>query len=262
MDYRSLGSRKILVVEDVELNQYLARHIMESWGFEVEIAENGQEALKALDRKSFDLILMDIQMPVMDGIEATRQIRSNPDPSRSTIPIIALTANTFKEDIDRYFEIGMNDCLAKPFDEPRLYKIVSKCLMSTSAASEVQENVPVSNSHTPQNLYDLAMVEAISGGDKDFVRRMVILFLETMPTSLMDLEKACFSKDWEQTGKLAHKLKSTIDSMGIESLKSDIRQLESVRKDPAVQPNAEGLFTNIRDVLHLVMAQVKRDFQI
>jgi hypothetical protein len=93
IDYKSLGPRKVLVAEDVELNQYLARHILESWDFEVVIANNGREALEALEQSSFDCILMDVQMPEMDGIEATQHIRKLPDPVKANIPIIALTAN-------------------------------------------------------------------------------------------------------------------------------------------------------------------------
>src|SRR5687767_2568288 len=90
INYQSLGKRRILVAEDVELNQYLARHIMESWGFEVEIAVNGREALRKVQENNYDLILMDIQMPEMDGMEATLKIRALNNQKISQIPIVAL----------------------------------------------------------------------------------------------------------------------------------------------------------------------------
>src|SRR5258708_13716287 len=96
IDYKSLGHRRVLVAEDVELNQYLARHILESWDFEVVIVNNGREALEAMETSSFDCILMAVQMPEMDGIEATQRVRKLPDPSKANIPIIALTANARK----------------------------------------------------------------------------------------------------------------------------------------------------------------------
>src|SRR4051812_38698396 len=107
--YNSLGKRKILLAEDVELNQYLARHMMEAWGFEVDVAENGKEALLLVQQNSYDLVLMDIQMPEMDGVEATRQIRLIKDAGKAGIRIVALTANALKGDRERFLEAGMDD---------------------------------------------------------------------------------------------------------------------------------------------------------
>ena len=93
--FTGLENKRILVVEDVELNQFLARHIMESWGCVVKIAENGALAVEHIDNDDFDLVLMDIQMPVMDGIQATRQIREMKDDYKASIPIVALTAQCY-----------------------------------------------------------------------------------------------------------------------------------------------------------------------
>ncbi len=95
-DYSLIGEKRILIAEDVELNQFIARQILESWGMEVAVAANGRIAVEMVQEQHFDLILMDIQMPEMDGIEATEIIRKLPDTSLANIPIIALTANAFK----------------------------------------------------------------------------------------------------------------------------------------------------------------------
>ncbi|HMH24133.1 MAG TPA: PAS domain S-box protein, partial [Puia sp.] len=128
LDYKSLGHKKILVAEDVELNQYLARHILESWNFEVVIAGNGKEAVELLGLADYDCVLMDVQMPEMDGIEATQRIRKLADPVKAQIPIIALTANALKGDSEKYVAAGMNDYLAKPFDEERLFRVIYRNL--------------------------------------------------------------------------------------------------------------------------------------
>jgi PAS domain S-box-containing protein len=117
VDYTVLGKKRVLVAEDVELNQFLAKHIMQAWGFEVTIAENGLKAVQALEANDFDLVLMDIQMPEMDGISATRYIRQLNNAAKAGIPIIALTANALKGDSDTYKNAGMNDYLSKPFTE-------------------------------------------------------------------------------------------------------------------------------------------------
>ncbi len=112
----------------MELNQYLARHILESWDFEVVIVGNGKEALDLVKKETFDCILMDVQMPEMDGIESTQHIRKIPDPVKASIPIIALTANALKGDSEKYLAAGMNDYLAKPFDEESLFLVISRTL--------------------------------------------------------------------------------------------------------------------------------------
>jgi hypothetical protein len=252
------------VVEDVELNQYLAKHIMESWGFEVEIAVNGREALEKLENSQYDLILMDIQMPEMDGMEATRRIRDLQNSRIAQIPIVALTANTLKGDSERYKAVGMNDCVPKPIEESRLFEIVSKNL-STVADPQNSVSAQIAQTAAPtenDKLYDLSMVIEISGGDKEFVRKMVQLFLDTMPACLSELYAQTQQQNWEQVGKLAHKLKSTIDSMGIVSLKKDIRIVENngrkLENIKAIAP----LVTRIVTVMEECMDRVKKDFNL
>src|SRR5450432_4302662 len=121
---KKLFGKTILVAEDVEMNQHLIRHILESSGAQVVIARNGAEALEQVKKQIFDCVLMDVQMPVMDGIMATEQIRSLADPLLSTIPIIALTANCTSSDLIKYEEAGMDDYLAKPVVEANLLNTI------------------------------------------------------------------------------------------------------------------------------------------
>ena len=115
-------SANILLVEDNKVNQTVARKLLEKQGCVVTIANDGVEALDKLHNGDFDLILMDCQMPIMDGFEATRKIRQ----SGNDIPIIALTANAQNSDRDACLEAGMNDFLSKPFDPRRLYELISR----------------------------------------------------------------------------------------------------------------------------------------
>lgn len=264
INFGSLGKRRILVAEDVELNQYLARHIMESWGFEVDIAANGREAVEKLRLYDYDLVLMDIQMPEMDGIEATRQIRSLPDPAKASLPVVALTANALKGDSEKYLEAGMNDYLAKPFDEARLFMVISKNLPAMNADQQYsQEDLTMqaagsADSSSQARIYDLSMVESISGGDQGFVRKMLELLLQTMPQTLAELEAASQEANWIQVGKIAHKMKSTIDSLGISSLREEIRSLEQNGKQEqgTAIPAQAG---RVKQVMEECLAQIKKD---
>jgi len=269
IDYKSLGPRKVLVAEDVELNQYLARHILESWDFKVVIAGNGLEALEELGKAAFDCILMDVQMPEMDGIEATHHIRSLPDPVKANIPIIALTANALKGDSEKYLAAGMTDYLAKPFDEERLFRVISRNLTRTpenkpAAAIVLTTDTPLKNNNTIMSsansrLYDLTMVQSVSGGDEGFIKKMVALFIETVPQNMQDLKNALQAENWEQVGKTAHKLKSTIDSMGIKSIRQEIRTVEANAKQLDSLQEIPSLVATIDSVILDCIGQLKAE---
>lgn len=123
-----LGNVKVLLAEDNEINQLLARSVLQYLGFESKTVSNGQAALDLLQQEHFDVILMDIQMPVKGGVEATTEIRNLPDPQKKNIPIIALTASTLKGEEARYLAAGMNAFIPKPFKEQDLYNIIEKVL--------------------------------------------------------------------------------------------------------------------------------------
>jgi len=277
-DYKSLGHRKILVAEDVELNQYLARHILESWDFEVVIVNNGLEAIHTLEKDVFDCILMDVQMPEMDGIEATQHIRRLPDPLKANIPIIALTANALKGDSEKYLAAGMSDYLAKPFDEERLFQVIYRNLayyktpvgtvLAAAGAVPLESStaeIPFKNNNstsmTPVNsrLYDLSMVQSVSGGDEGFIKKMVALFIETVPQNVLELKKALNEENWDQVGKTAHKLKSTIDSMGIKSLRQEIRSVEMNAKQKESLQELPTLIGTIDSVIKECIIQLQTE---
>ncbi|MDO4619695.1 MAG: response regulator [Lachnospiraceae bacterium] len=129
-DLYSFGGKKILLAEDHPLNMEIARMMLERVGIEVETAANGREAVDrfAQEDGNFDLILMDIRMPVMDGIEAVRVIRMMDVPGADSIPIIALTASAYEEDSRRISDAGMNETLLKPIDPEKMYRVLAKYL--------------------------------------------------------------------------------------------------------------------------------------
>ncbi|HXD77278.1 MAG TPA: PAS domain S-box protein [Puia sp.] len=269
IDFKSLGPRKVLVAEDVELNQFLARHILESWDFQVVIAGNGLEAIEHLGKAAFDFILMDVQMPEMDGIEATQHIRGLADPVKANIPIIALTANALKGDSEKYLAAGMTDYLAKPFDEERLFRVISRNLAPIAAshgtsssgnikADTFKNNNTIMSSPNPR-LYDLTMVQSVSGGDEGFIKKMVALFIETVPQNLQELKTALAAENWEQVAKTAHKLKSTIDSMGIKSIRDQIRAVEANAKQMQAVADIPGLVDTIDNTIRECVIQLQAE---
>ncbi|HRE51232.1 MAG TPA: response regulator [Flavitalea sp.] len=264
--YKELEGKRILIADDVEMNQYLVRQLVESWGCIVDIAGDGMTTVEKAANNDFDLVLMDIQMPVIDGVEAARHIRSLPDKRRSSIPIVALTANASKEDHQAYLNAGMNDCLRKPFEEPALFEIVFKHIYKSpddnmnTISSQTHADFPAAERQIKS--YDLSAMESLSGGDNSFIPRMMKLFLDTAPVVLQQIRATADNKQWLELSKAAHKLKATIDSMGIKALKQDIRTLESKAKageDPELLVDLAGKTIRVMDE---VMAEVKSDYSL
>ncbi|MEI8085241.1 MAG: PAS domain S-box protein [Paludibacter sp.] len=236
---------KVLLVEDNEMNRFIAIQSLHYVGCKVTEAENGLEAIKQLKENEFDLVLMDIQMPEMDGVEATKQIRNT---LGKQIPIIALTANAFKHDIDLYLSVGMNDYLIKPYREEDLYRKIE--MYTKSIQSAEIENI--------QPLYDLNDLEVISRGDKSFINKMLEVFVNASQQAISQ-----FTADYENNNidgirKLAHKLKPSIDNMGVISLKDKIRILERFELDHNEEVELNVLVLDVCTILQQVCDEIRR----
>lgn len=263
-DYKSLGPRNVLVVDDVEMNQQLAKHILQSWGFTVDVAANGKEAVEKVEKNSYDLVLMDIQMPEMDGMQATESIRNLKDATKAATPIVALTANLLNGDGDRYLQKGMNDYLPKPLDEQRLFQLISKNLLDGPDPVSIIEP---QKSETPEvlptgKLYDLTMIHGLSGGDESFIKQMVALFIDTMPASMIEFQATIDQKQWDAMGKLAHKLKSTAGSMGVDSIKEEVRNVEMNCKKNENLEATPAMAEKVILVINQAVAQLKIDYSL
>jgi hypothetical protein len=244
-----LSGKTILVAEDVEMNQQLIGHILESNGAQVVIARNGAEALEQIKKQIFDCVLMDVQMPIMDGIMATEQIRNLADPLLSSIPIIALTANFNSDDLIIYEKAGMNDYLAKP--------VVESVLLHTILSCSGEQKNGKTGMDDNQKLYDLTMIQSVSAGDEAFIKKMIRLFIQTVPQNVQELVDFAAQGNWEHVSKMAHKLKSTVDSMGIRSIHDQIRAVEMYSKNrdqlnllPDMVKHVESVITDCITQLH------------
>jgi PAS domain S-box-containing protein len=250
----SLQNLKILLVEDNEMNSFIACQSLHYFGCIVDTASNGIEAIEKLAVQKPDLILMDIQMPEMDGIEATKFIR---DEMAISTPIIALTANAFKRDIDLYLSIGMNDYVTKPFEENVLFNTIANTLnirTKTPTLTNILQSKP--SNETP--LYDLTNIKTLSRGDQSFVNKMIEIFVEHTPTSVTEIKVAFENQDYLTISKIAHRMKPSIDNMGIHLLKNPIRELESSAKMEVVDDKkVELLIENIENTLAKVIEDLK-----
>lgn len=204
---------RVLLVEDNDINRLYAKSILKNWQCVTDTAENGLVAIEWIKNHSYDIVLMDIQMPVMDGYETTKAIRMMAPP-QCNVPIIALTANATKPDVEKCLAAGMNDYLSKPFTPDDLYKKLFKDLKIVPLAHPIEKPVK-----EKKKLYDLDYLRRISDNNKEFIHEMVQTFVTTMPPVLREMDEAVLEKNWERLSRLAHKVKPTFTLMGLEDLK-------------------------------------------
>lgn len=211
-DTGELRGRRVLVIEDNEINRTVARLLLEGWGVEVEEAEDGIAGVARVQEDTpYDLILMDIQMPGLNGLDATAAIRALPEPVRANCPIVALTANAFRADCDRYLAAGMADCLAKPFDEEEVYHTLVRVLPA------------------PVPAYDLTKLRALARGRDAFVVKIIRSFLQNMPGSLTELAAATAAARWPEAAKIVHHIKPSLESLGIRDVEAAVLLLEQAQ---------------------------------
>ncbi|MEN6370454.1 MAG: response regulator [Armatimonadota bacterium] len=200
--------RTILLVEDNPVNRKLALRILEKAGHSVTTAENGEEALAVLENSSFDIVLMDVQMPVMDGFKATAAIRKAEKVSGKHIPIVAMTAHAMKGDRERCLEAGMDDYLTKPIDTKVMLQIIDKLApASPQNQNAVDDNICVELS---EGIVDVEALMERVGGDKDLLSEITDLFLEDYPKLMSELKNAIDSADNKSVERAAHTIKGSI----------------------------------------------------
>ena len=211
-------AKKALLVEDNEMNRFIAIQSLSYLGFDVDEAENGQIAIEKMKTTSYDLILMDIQMPVMDGVEATSFIRNQ---LNNNTPIIALTANAFKHDIELYLENGMNDYITKPYDEAEFFRKIEYVMQNANAYNKRNDSV-----NHEKALFDLSGLEKMSRGNNEFVIKMLSIFVSMTEENSIKMQQYLENYDWFEMKAIAHKIKPSIDQLEIKSIQGSVRWLE------------------------------------
>lgn len=211
---------KVLLVEDNDINRLYAKSILKNWQCHVDIAENGLVAIEKVKSGEYDVVLMDIQMPVMDGYEATKTIRML-DASKRDVPIVALTANATKPDIEKCLASGMNDYLSKPFTPDDLHR---KLVVDLRIRPKTEGGKAEQNPRTPG--YDLSYLRSISNNNEEFIQEMMQTFVQTMPGVLNQMREGLAEKNFERISRLAHQVKPSFTLLGIHDQRQNILFIE------------------------------------
>ncbi|MGH9648930.1 MAG: response regulator, partial [Terriglobales bacterium] len=215
------GALRILVAEDNPVNQKLAVRLLEKRGHTVEVANNGSEALEALGKKPFDLVLMDVQMPEMGGLEATARIREKERQAGGHIPIVAMTAHAMKGDRERCLEAGMDGYVSKPVRKNDLFEAIEAAVSADQKPADTMEP-----DREPAAL-DFEEVLDQLGGDKELLRELVELFLKNSPKTLATLRTGVQTRSARDVQAAAHSLKGTLGHLAAREAVATAEELES-----------------------------------
>lgn len=244
---------KILVVEDIPLNQLLMKTVLEDFGFEPDIAENGKIAIEKLQNKEYDIILMDLQMPEMNGFEATEFIRNK---MNSQIPIIALTADVTTVDLAKCKSVGMNDYIAKPVDERLLHqKIIN--YVKKPVNQQKEEVAPISQ----QDIIRCINLDYLNHRTKSnpvLMMEMISLYLAQTPPLINSMVQSHKARDWKVLYKAVHKM---IPSFSIVGISAEFENMAKKIQDYANAQTQEDEISELVSQLEKVCTQACKELE-
>jgi signal transduction histidine kinase/DNA-binding response OmpR family regulator len=261
VDKGLLAGKKLLLVDDDAFNILLTRIIIENFGMNVEVAMNGAEGFQKAQISDFDLILTDIQMPEINGMELTRMIRQLPDQDKADIPIVAFTANTATQNLEILLASGINDCLFKPFKENEVY---DKILDVLAIRHNPSLPVTIDNQADPvesASLYDLAQIRKFAGGNLETLRDIVHSFIDQTKVNMITLENLAQRNEWQSAGEMAHKMLTSMGHFGINSAQKSLNLLDQNRSgiaDPALSlSEVKHLREIVDEVTTILLKEIK-----
>ncbi len=253
----------VLVADDEEYNRKLITTILKKWGVEVTVVKNGAEAVDAVINNDYAVVLMDVRMPVLSGIEATKQIRQLPNPQKAQLTIIALTATTRQTEIEGCKKAGMQHVLSKPFNEGRLYHLlVDSVVNKPHKHGENSDNTgEVEPPAISEKKYNLEELRALSNGDGNFVREMVQVFITTTQSGIAGMEAALIKEDAEALADAAHKIVPPCRHLQANTLLKKLKTIElSARKQGnthTMGPKIEDAKVEAAVIIGLLEAELK-----
>jgi len=250
---KKLNNVKLLLVEDNEFNRMVAEDTLKELipDIIIDIAVNGKEAVNRVQQEQYDIVLMDIQMPVMDGVTATKAIRSLDAPACET-RIIAMTANVLQEDVQQYFDAGMNAYVSKPFHTDELLLKMSSVLegkkINDAPSSPSTAKTPVAEPTLPDRVTDMQFLQQFTGGSKDKMNKYIGMFLENAPRLLRQIDEAFAAKDFNNVKIAAHSLKPQLSYMGVKEEVSHIFLIEQTASEAGHSDRLPPLIANLKRV--------------
>ena len=257
---QALKDARILLVEDNTFNQQIALEMLEEAGSSVCLANNGAEALDLLHQAAFDCVLMDVQMPLMDGLEATRRIRA--DPALAATRVLAMTATATKDDRERCLQAGMDDFIAKPIQPALMYQKIASWLpeRAAGAADAGAAPLPRRAAFRPTlagdpAVIDLSVLAQLLGYQPHKIRKFAFKFLQTTEAGFAEMEAALAAGELQKVRELGHRIKSSARAVGALGMAELCLQLEQLAPDAAAAA-ARKVLDRLWPLLHAVSEHI------
>jgi CheY-like chemotaxis protein len=246
------GRNLILVVDDNAVNLHVALGQLESHGYVAEVVSNGRDALEALDRRRYDLVLMDCQMPEMDGFQATGEIRAREGDARHTI-IVAMTAYALEGDRQRCLAAGMDDYIGKPIRGAELDRVIRRWLRRPEAGPAAARTASrdAEESRAEGALVDLALLSDAAGNDQGRMRDLAGLYFRQMAEQVPLLGAAIVAGSAGEVRRIAHRCAGSSASCGMVGVVPPLRDLERMGKEQALG-DAARVFADLERTLEIV----------
>jgi len=213
------GIIKLLIADDDQMTRVVLKNIFKRLGWECDIVENGVQVLEKLKQTAYDLILMDVEMPQLDGYQTTARIRNELTPPQSEIPIIAITAHDSASALKKCLDVGMNDYLVKPLTAAELRAKIKRA---------VNKDIAAAGENSTEDAKPIIDLQALftACGDVSTVKSLVGLFVSQTPTNIQQLKDFLTAKDWSSLGKLSHKMKASYALIGLPMIKDYLQEIE------------------------------------
>ena len=252
-----LKGLQVLLAEDNPVNQLVTKDLLHSVGVEVVLADNGVEAIRSLEAADFDVVLMDIQMPVMDGYQAMKHMRTKMDWSKRTVPILALTAHATEGEMEKCTRGGANDYLSKPFNPQDLFtKIAELAGKSTIAPSSL--NRKDLDTRNEDKIVDIDALRDFTGGRVTLMINTINILITQLPKNLKIMQEAVTNKDWDRLRSLAHKTKPNMLLFGAKTQKELLQHIERDAKDRINLDEIPKLVDKIADYMPQIIEELEK----
>ena len=253
LDFRNLS---VLIADDEEFNKVLLRMILKKWNVKYHEVSNGKEAVEETKNHRYDLVLMDIRMPVMDGITATRHILE--DTSSGHIPkIIGVSATSANQDVKKCREAGMTDFISKPYREDALKKVMLRVSGITTHETAGKEGMPMDDAASEKKKMDLKALYHLGDGDQQFIKDLLNMFILNSEKSLVTMEEALKNQEWEKIADEAHRLASPSLHLNALDFHELLKKMEYITRNRTNLSQLPGLLADCQKEREVIVGIIR-----